>query len=74
MDNSSAQIARLPMLPEADEFGNTYQDRELDDGSTHKILKNFPSEEELVEMTANFGSDHRYLALDHFWLFQYRAR
>ena len=72
IDNSEVQCRRLP-LSYTDEFGNTYQDRELDDGSIHRVLKNFPSEHELLEATAKWGSNHRYMELGNFWLLQYKA-
>ncbi len=76
IDNSIAQCDRLP-LTSSDEFGNTYQDRLLDDGlgnkETHKVLKNFPGETELMEVTSKFGTNFKYIELDNFWLFQYQA-
>jgi demethylmenaquinone methyltransferase/2-methoxy-6-polyprenyl-1,4-benzoquinol methylase len=72
LDNSSAQCVRLP-LSFTDESGNTYQDRTLDDGSIHRVLKNFPTEEELLDLTRLRGTDHKFISLEHYWLFQYVA-
>jgi len=70
VDNSAAQCERLP-LSHTDEFGNTFQDRELEDGTVYRILKNFPCEAELNEAIHGIGSNAKYRQLDNFWLFQY---
>jgi len=72
IDNSAAQCERLP-ISHTDQYGNTYQDRTLKPGSTHKVLKNFPAEAELIEATKNYGSNFYFLQLNHYWLFQYEA-
>jgi SAM-dependent methyltransferase len=71
LDNSEAQCERLP-VSYTDDMGNSYQDRELDDGSLHRVLKNFPGESELRSALAADVCDIKYRQLDHFWLFQYR--
>lgn len=61
-------------ISEQDEDGNTYQARRLDDGSTHRVLKNFPSEAELCALIDGLGAEPRFTSLDYYWLFQYAAR
>jgi demethylmenaquinone methyltransferase/2-methoxy-6-polyprenyl-1,4-benzoquinol methylase len=63
VDGSSTPIA------EADPEGNTWQRRRLADGSVHRVLKNFPSEEELRGAIAPFAASMEYVRLDYFWLF-----
>lgn len=70
LDNSPAQCVQWP-LTQADEQGNTYQIRELDSGSTHRVLKNFPALDELKRVIAPFGEFQNYISLENFWLFQY---
>ena len=70
LDNSPAQCAQFP-LSKADEWGNTYQMRELDSGNTHRVLKNFPALDELKQVVAPFGKFQNYISLENFWLFQY---
>ena len=70
IDNSVAQCTRLP-LSHADEDGNTYQDRTLENGKTYRVLKNFPTQSELMEVAGKLGTDHKFIELEHFWLFQY---
>jgi len=72
MDNTLAQCIRLP-LSHTDAEGNTYQERGLDDNTTHTVLKNFPTRSELLDATAGFGTNHKHIELEHFWLFQYEA-
>ena len=41
LDNSFVQTSSTP-ISRRDEHGNAYQNRTLDDGSVHEVLKNFP--------------------------------
>jgi demethylmenaquinone methyltransferase/2-methoxy-6-polyprenyl-1,4-benzoquinol methylase len=71
VDNSRAQCERLP-ISHSDSEGNTYQDRETDDGEVHRVLKNFPDEATLRRLVEDLAAEVRYEALDHFWVFRYR--
>ena len=71
LDNSRAQCERLP-ISHVDAFGNSYQDRCLDDGSVHRVLKNFPDEAELREMAGEQAIDFCYHGMQHFWWVEYR--
>ena len=57
----------------ADGDGNTYQLRTLRDGSTHEVLKNFPSREELHSVVASQGRDIEVVELTYFWWMRYRV-
>jgi len=70
LDNSSIQCRELP-IAEQDEHGNTYQIRRLKDGSTHRVLKNFPVETELRSLVSSIASECTYRELENFWLFEY---
>jgi ubiquinone/menaquinone biosynthesis C-methylase UbiE len=60
------------LISEHDAFGNTYQSRTLKDGSRHKILKNFPSEEQLhTLLTSDLGHSAKYTSWPYFWAFEY---
>lgn len=72
IDNSIAQCQRLP-LSYTDVDGNTFQERELDDGSVYPVLKNFPTRDELCAAIEPYGREVHYRALEHFWLFQYES-
>lgn len=60
--NSSPIVATDPS-------GNTYQDRRLADGSVSRIVKNFPSADELRRW---LGPSLAYEELEYYWLAEYR--
>lgn len=60
-------------ITETDSVGNTYQARKLQDGSTHRVLKNFPSEAELQSSIAGVGSGGMLSTWRNFWAFQCAA-
>lgn len=70
-DNSEVQLHDFPIV-ERDAEGNTFQQRVLRDGSVHRVLKNFPSEDELLAMVVGIGTEPHYRMLDNFWWFEYR--
>ncbi|MBX2839114.1 MAG: class I SAM-dependent methyltransferase [Gammaproteobacteria bacterium] len=72
IDNSNAQCDRLP-LSHTDDQGNTYQDRQTDSGNSYRVLKNFPTEYELTNELAPFGTKPTFLELENFWYFEYEA-
>jgi demethylmenaquinone methyltransferase/2-methoxy-6-polyprenyl-1,4-benzoquinol methylase len=70
IDNTEEQCDRLPIV-ERDAHGNTYQLRTLPDGTTHRVLKNFPLEAELKAMIRGIGANAQYWRGAHFWAFWY---
>ena len=60
-------------ITEQDSEGNTYQSRKLGDGSTHRVLKNFPTEVELLALTVGLGSRAVYTRFEYYWAFQYAS-
>jgi ubiquinone/menaquinone biosynthesis C-methylase UbiE len=67
VDGSSTPVTRR------DATGNAYQARKLDDGSTHEVLKNFPSESELIQRAARHGWGAHVDLLEHYWLLTWWA-
>jgi SAM-dependent methyltransferase len=53
--------------------GDTFQMRTLKGGSVHKVLKNFPSPEELVATVREFGRKVEVTLFDYYWLMVYRT-
>jgi ubiquinone/menaquinone biosynthesis C-methylase UbiE len=51
--------------------GNTFQTRQLADGSTHRVLKNFPSEDEVRASIPKTARHVSYLAFDYYWALEY---
>jgi ubiquinone/menaquinone biosynthesis C-methylase UbiE len=68
VEGSSSAIA------EQDGNGNTYQSRSLSDGSTHRVLKNFPTEAQLHALaTEGLGEVAAYRRWQYYWAFEYRV-
>jgi ubiquinone/menaquinone biosynthesis C-methylase UbiE len=57
-----------------DEDGNTYQLRQLRDGSSWEVLKNFPEPGELRARLNRFGQSAGVEQLDNYWLAWCRSR
>ena len=51
--------------------GDTFQLRPLQDGSTHRVLKNFPSESELREAVAGAAREVRFHSWPYYWALEY---
>jgi demethylmenaquinone methyltransferase/2-methoxy-6-polyprenyl-1,4-benzoquinol methylase len=60
-------------VTERDADGNGYQARRLADGSTHLVLKNFPSERELRSLVADLGERAAFTTWNYYWAFEYLA-
>jgi 2-polyprenyl-3-methyl-5-hydroxy-6-metoxy-1,4-benzoquinol methylase len=69
MDNRYVEGSSTP-ITEIDAHGNTYQLRRLGDGSGVRVLKNFPSEEELRAQLPSLC----YNAFEYYWLAEYRRQ
>jgi demethylmenaquinone methyltransferase/2-methoxy-6-polyprenyl-1,4-benzoquinol methylase len=62
VDDSNTPISRT------DAEGNGFQVRTLADGSTHEVMKNFPSVEEIRAVLAPHASDVQVVELTYYWL------
>ena len=56
-------------LPDA--AGDTWQQRQLEDGSTHRVLKNFPDETSLRAAVQGLAKHVQYVTWDHYWALAY---
>ncbi|HET7623923.1 MAG TPA: class I SAM-dependent methyltransferase [Verrucomicrobiae bacterium] len=54
-----------------DEHGDTFQIRRLDNGNTHEVLKNFPTESELISAVDGLASDVKIEFLRYYWILSY---
>jgi demethylmenaquinone methyltransferase/2-methoxy-6-polyprenyl-1,4-benzoquinol methylase len=70
LDNKYVEGSSSP-ITETDSDGNTYQARQLKDGSTHRVLKNFPTEAELQSSLPGIGKGGTFLTWQHYWAFEY---
>lgn len=70
LDNVFVAGSSTP-LSRRDEAGNTYQQRALDDGTTHEVLKNFPSRDEAIAQLGPRARNVEWIAHEHYWVLGY---
>jgi SAM-dependent methyltransferase len=70
LDNRFVQTSNLP-ITRGDADGNTYQQRALDDGSVHEVLKNFPKRDEALVTIGPRARDAQWIEYDHYWVLSY---
>lgn len=66
IDNNYVEGSSTPIY-KTDDAGNTYQKRNLQDGSEHSIIKNFPSNKEVLSVIKLVGKDIEIKRFDYFW-------
>jgi demethylmenaquinone methyltransferase/2-methoxy-6-polyprenyl-1,4-benzoquinol methylase len=71
MDNNYVEGSSTP-IAETDSAGNTYQLRKLDDGTTHSIVKNFPTKDLIARVLAGKVAEMEFTDLKYFWIARYR--
>jgi demethylmenaquinone methyltransferase/2-methoxy-6-polyprenyl-1,4-benzoquinol methylase len=67
VEGSSTAISHV------DADGNSYQLRRLANGSEYTVLKNFPTEAELVSEVSEHGTAVEYIACDYYWVLKYEV-
>ena len=70
LDNSYVQTSSTP-LSRHDAQGNTYQNRTLDDGSMHEVLKNFPTREQAFAAIGARALNPEWTDYEHYWVLTY---
>lgn len=70
LDNRYVQTRSTP-ISRRDEAGNSYQQRTLDDGSEHEVLKNFPTRDEAFALLGARARDPQWIEYEHYWLLSY---
>jgi len=70
LDNTFVQTSSSP-LSRCDADGNTYQQRRLDDGSVHEVLKNFPTRDEALVQLGPRARDAEWIEHAHYWILSY---
>ncbi|MCP4219595.1 MAG: class I SAM-dependent methyltransferase [bacterium] len=73
LDNRYVEGSSTP-INRTDAEGNTFQERRLADGTTHEVLKNFPTQNQFIEQIAPFSENCRFTQLDYFWLAEYTLK
>lgn len=72
LDNIYVEGNSTP-ISRTDACGDTYQVRRLEDGSTHEVRKNFPTEVELRAAVAGLSAEVRVEFLEYYWVLSYRS-
>jgi demethylmenaquinone methyltransferase/2-methoxy-6-polyprenyl-1,4-benzoquinol methylase len=70
LDNSFVQTSSTP-LTRRDAEGNTYQQRVLDDGSSHEVLKNFPTAAQAIAALGPRAEQPQWIDRTHYWILSY---
>jgi SAM-dependent methyltransferase len=70
LDNRYVEGSSTP-IDRRDDGGNTWQQRRLADGSTHEVLKNFPTEAEARAALGGRAQHVRWTEHAHFWVLDY---
>jgi SAM-dependent methyltransferase len=70
LDNRFVAGSSTP-ITRRDEAGNTYQQRTLDDGSAHEVLKNFPSRDEAFAALGPRACRPQWIEHRHYWILSY---
>jgi SAM-dependent methyltransferase len=73
LDNRYVEGSSTP-ISHVDADGDSFQRRRLTDGTEHTVLKNFPTEAELIADIGEAGTAVEYTALDYYWVFKYEFR
>jgi ubiquinone/menaquinone biosynthesis C-methylase UbiE len=66
VEGSSTRLSRR------DADGNTYQQRHLDDGSAHEVLKNFPTGDAAVAALGPRARVPQWITHTHYWVLCYQ--
>lgn len=73
IDNRFVEGSSTP-ISRADADGNTYQIRELADGTKHEIIKNFFTDDDFSAMLAGIAENVYLTRLEYFWCLSYQPR
>lgn len=73
LDNRFVAGSSTP-VSRRDADGNSYQDRRLDDGSAHEVLKNFPTRDEAFAAIGPRAVDAQWIEHVHYWILSYALR
>jgi len=71
IDNNFVEGSSTPIV-RTDEFGNTYQQRKLEDGETFTIIKNFPDEKFIREKLEGKVQLLNFIKLKYYWILHFQ--
>jgi ubiquinone/menaquinone biosynthesis C-methylase UbiE len=67
MDNNYVEGSNLP-ITYSDELGNTYQTRQLENGTMYEVLKNFPDHAFITRRLQKRTTDIQVIWLRYYWI------
>jgi demethylmenaquinone methyltransferase/2-methoxy-6-polyprenyl-1,4-benzoquinol methylase len=70
VDNRYVEGSSTP-ISRTDDSGDTWQQRTLDDGSRHEVLKNFPTREQAFAMLGPRARNRCWFEHDYYWTLSY---
>jgi demethylmenaquinone methyltransferase/2-methoxy-6-polyprenyl-1,4-benzoquinol methylase len=73
LDNRYVEGSSTP-ISGTDEWGNSYQDRRLNDGTVHRVLKNFPDRDEINSALEAHAGEIEIIELRYYWLVTCRTK
>lgn len=71
IDNKYMEGSSTP-ITKTDDYGNTYQIRKLENGSSYHVLKNFPLESFITGTIKGFAKDIKFINLEYYWMVRYK--
>jgi len=71
LDNRYVEGSSTP-ISRRDAEGNGYQQRRLADGTSHEVLKNFPTAGQMEKRLGRHGSEERFTNYQYYWVATYR--
>ena len=61
-------------ITKTDDCGNTFQTRKLENGTSHLVLKNFPTKEFLSQKLLSIAGQIRFIDLEFYWIVVCKAK
>ncbi|HTA82951.1 MAG TPA: class I SAM-dependent methyltransferase [Bacteroidia bacterium] len=72
-DNNYVEDSSRP-ISYTDEYGNAYQERELENGNKYSVIKNFPSESLFFKLLKERAEGIKYISLKYYWIVCYNRK
>jgi len=71
MDNNYV-LGSNHSITKTDKHGNTFQKRKLENGTSHLVLKNFPTEKFIFQTLSGIATEINIINLTYYWILSYK--
>jgi len=71
MDNNYVEGSNH-VITKTDGQGNTYQTRKLENGTSHLVLKNFPTKEFIFDKLSDIATEINFINLTYYWIVTFK--